>query len=319
MHIKDVDLNLFIVFDAIYSEGGVSRACRRLNLTQPAVSHALGRLRVMFNDPLFVRRRHVMTPTPLARQMIAMVRQSLNGLETTLSQTNRFDPTTTRRRFTIGLRNNLETPFLNSLLTRITDVAPLVDISTVRPERRDLERELSAGVLDAAIDTLLPLSRDIRRERILTERLVVLARRNHPHIGTKLDAKTYLKMEHICVTSRRHGPSYEDFEFQRLGIERNVRLQCQTQVAACAVVSQSNLLLTTSELIASALNDPLSNRVFPCPFSIGPHENYLYWHTTTDEDPANRWLREQLVAIGRTLDQNETIKPAPRARVSSRR
>ena len=316
MHITNIDLNLFIVFDAIYSEGGVSRACRRLNLTQPAVSHALGRLRVMFNDPLFVRRRHVMTPTPLARQMIAIIRQSLNGLETTLSQTNCFDPTTTRRKFTIGLRTNLETPFLNSLVNRITGVAPLVDIAAVRAERRDLEHELSAGILDVAIDTLLPLSREIRRERILTERLVVLARRDHPKIGAKLTAKTYLKMEHICVTSRRHGPSFEDFELQRLGIQRNVRLQCQTQAAACSVVSQSNLLLTTSEHIASALNDPHSNRVFPCPLSIGSHENYLYWHSTTDEDPANLWLREQFVAIGRALDLNESSKRAPRARLS---
>src|ERR1700733_11176019 len=199
MHISNVDLNLFVVFEAIYSEGGVSRACRRLNLTQPAISHALGRLRVMFNDPLFVRRRYITTPTPPARQIIPTIRQSLNGLETTLSQTNRFDPTTTRRKFTIGLRNNLETPFLNSLLNRITDVAPLVDISTVRPERRALERELSAGVLDSVFDTQLPLTRDIRRERILTERMVVLARRDHPKIGAKLDATTYLKMEHICV------------------------------------------------------------------------------------------------------------------------
>jgi hypothetical protein len=88
MHIPDVDLNLFVVFDAIYAEGGVSWACSRLNLTEPAVSHALGRLRLTFNDPLFVRRQHVTTPTPLAREIISTVRQSLNGFETTLNQTS---------------------------------------------------------------------------------------------------------------------------------------------------------------------------------------------------------------------------------------
>ena len=115
MHVRDIDLNLFVVFDAVYTEGGVSRACFRLNLTQPAVSHALSRLRAMFNDPLFVRRHHVMTPTPLARQIITTVRQALNGLETTLTHTNRFDPAKTPKRFVIGLRNNLEAPMLSAL------------------------------------------------------------------------------------------------------------------------------------------------------------------------------------------------------------
>jgi len=305
MHISGVDLNLFVVFDAIYSEGGVSRACRRLSLTQPAVSHALGRLRLMFNDPLFVRRQNVMTPTPLARQMIGMIRQSLNGLETTLTQVNRFDPATTRRKFTIGLRSNLESPLLNGLMSRIIGVAPFIDVAAVRAERRDLDRELSAGALDVAIDTLLPLSADIRRERILTEHLVVLARRDHPHIGARLDAKTYLKMEHVSVTTRRLGPSFEDFELQRRGIERNVRLQCQNQAAACHVVSQSDLLLTTSEYTASDLNKLYANRVFPCPFPVRAHDNYLYWHANADEDPANRWLRAQLAAAGQRLARDE--------------
>src|SRR6478609_4518940 len=201
MHVRDVDLNLFVVFDAIYSEGGVSRACFRLNLTQPAVSHALGRLRAMFNDPLFVRRNHVMTPTPLARQIITTVRQALNGLETTLTHTHRFDPAKTPKRFVIGLRNNLEAPMLSALINRISTVAPLVEIATVRSERNNLERELAAGTLDVAIDTLLPLSTEVRREQILTEHIAVFARRGHPELGTRLDKKAYLRMEHVCVTS----------------------------------------------------------------------------------------------------------------------
>jgi DNA-binding transcriptional LysR family regulator len=85
MHLSKVDLNLFVVFDTIYAEGGITRASRRLNLSQPAISHALGRMRLMFDDPLFIRHGHAMTPTPLARRMIEPIRQSLQGLEVTLS------------------------------------------------------------------------------------------------------------------------------------------------------------------------------------------------------------------------------------------
>jgi DNA-binding transcriptional LysR family regulator len=304
MHIPDVDLNLFVVFDAIYAEGGVSRACSRLNLTQPAVSHALARLRLMFNDPLFVRRQHVMTPTPLAREIISTVRQSLNGFETTLNQTSRFDPATTRKKFVIGLRNKLEAPFVSALMADIAGIAPFIDIAAVRFERHKLQRELSAGLLDAAIDGLLPLPNEVRREPVLTEHLVVFARRDHPELQTRLASDTYLRMEHVCVTSRRSGISFEDFELQRLGVERNIRLQCQNFATACHVVGNSDMLLTGSDQAASASDRPLPLRVFPCPFPVGPHVNYLYWHANTEGDPANQWLRAQLMAAGKALARN---------------
>ena len=314
MHIPDVDLNLFVVFDAIYAEGGVSRACSRLNLTQPAVSHALGRLRLMFNDPLFVRRQHVMTPTPLAREIISTVRQSLNGFETTLNQTSRFDPATTRKKFVIGLRNNIEAPFLSTLVTAIAASAPHIDIASVRFERHKLQRELSAGILDAAVDGLLPLSNEVRREPVLTERLVVFARNDHPELRTSLNADTYLRMEHVCVMSRRSGISFEDFELQRLGVERNIRLQCQNFATACHVVGNSDMLLTCSDHAASASDRPLPLRAFPCPFEVGPHVNYLYWHSNTESDPANQWLRAQLIAVGKTLARNSSSKSVAKRR-----
>jgi len=313
MHVRDIDLNLFVVFDAIYSEGGVSRACFRLNLTQPAVSHALSRLRAMFSDPLFVRRHHVMTPTPLARQIITTVRQALNGLETTLTHTNRFDPAKTPKRFLIGLRNNLEAPILGALVNRIAAVAPLVEIATVRCERNNLERELAAGTLDLAIDTLLPLSAEVRRTQILTERIAVFARRDHPELGARLDKKTYLRLEHVCVTSRRSGLSFEDFQFQRLGIHRIVRLQCQNFTTACHVVSRSNMLLTASDSAASVLDQPGLLRQFPCPFPISPHINYMYWHATAEDDTPNQWLREQLQAAAATLGPSHLARKAGRA------
>ncbi|MCC8977719.1 LysR family transcriptional regulator [Bradyrhizobium acaciae] len=313
MHVRDVDLNLFVVFDAIYTEGGVSRACFRLNLTQPAVSHALSRLRAMFNDPLFVRRHHLMTPTPLARQIITTVRQALNGLETTLTHTNRFDPARTPKRFVIGLRNNLEAPMLSALVNRISAVAPLVEIATVRSERNNLERELAAGTLDVAIDTLLPLSTEVRREQILTEHIAVFARRGHPELGTRLDKTAYLRMEHVCVTSRRSGVSFEDFQLQRLGLTRTVRLTCQNFATACHVVSRSNMLLTASESAASVLEDPGLLQCFPCPFPISPHVNYLYWHATAEGDTTNQWLREQLRAAASLLAGSRFSKKNRRA------
>ncbi|HJW57298.1 MAG TPA: LysR family transcriptional regulator, partial [Burkholderiaceae bacterium] len=120
MHISRVDLNLFIVFEAIYAEGSVTRASQKLNLTQPAISHALGRLRQLFDDPLFERKGHAMVSTPLARSMIEPVRRALRGFEVTLNGLDQFDPATTRRQFTVALRDVLEATILPPLASQVT-------------------------------------------------------------------------------------------------------------------------------------------------------------------------------------------------------
>ena len=232
MHLSSVDLNLFVVFDTIYAEGGITRASRRLNLSQPAVSHALGRLREMFDDPLFTRHGHAMMPTPLARRMIEPIRQSLQGLEVTLSKVDRFDPGSATKRFVVGMRDALESAVLADLMGNIAKAAPRVDISVVRTERRDIERELSAGTLDVALDVMLPLPEEIRRQHLGVEWLTIVARRLHPKIRGRPTLDAYLAQEHIAVSSRRRGLSAEDFELGRHNLRRRVRLRCQNYFAA---------------------------------------------------------------------------------------
>lgn len=293
MHLGNVDLNLFVVFETIYAEGGITRASQRLHLSQPAISHALGRLRQMFEDPLFARHGHVMTPTPLARQMIEPVRQSLRGLEVTLSKLERFDPGDATKRFTVGMREAFEPVVLPELMRHVARSAPRVAISIVRAERREFERELSAGTLDVALDVLLPLPEEIRRRRLVGERITVVARRRHPKLGAKLDLETYLGQEHILVSSRRRGLSAEDFELGRHNLRRRVRLRCQSYLAACRVVSGSDLLLTMPRSYARILNAEFGNRLLPFPLAVPLFDTYLYWHANADADPANLWLRQQ--------------------------
>jgi DNA-binding transcriptional LysR family regulator len=313
MHISNIDLNLFVVFDAIYTEGSISRASRRLNLTQPAVSHALARLRRMFNDPLFVRQHHTMQPTQLARRIIGMTRQALSGLETTLSQVNRFDPATTAKKFTIGLRSNLEASILTHLAPRLSQAdAPEIQIAAVHVLRGELERELSSGTIDVAIDGLVPVSDNIRCQQVLNERLVVVARRDHPAIGEELDAATYLQLEHVCVSARRSGPAFEDFELQRIGVERRLRMRCQDYPTACRVVSRSDLILTLSEYAAMAFSEFYRIRVLDCPYQIRAYDSYLYWHVNAEDDPANSWLRarmlEAVALAGKETQRRASIK-----------
>jgi DNA-binding transcriptional LysR family regulator len=299
MHLFRVDLNLFVVFDTIYAEGGITRAGRRLSLSQPAISHALGRLRAIFDDPLFVRHGHAMTPTPLARRLIEPVRQALRGLEVTLSKADRFDASTALKRFTVGMRDVAESVLLPPLMRTIAAGAPRIDISIVRAERRELERELSSGTLDAAIDVVLPLPEEIQRERLGQEWMTVVARRRHPRVRATLDLDAYLAEEHILVSSRRRGLSAEDFELARHNLRRRVRLRCQSYFAACRVVSETDLLLTMPRRYASLLNAQFGNRLSPFPLEVPAYDTYVYWHVSAAGDPANAWLRRQLIAAWR--------------------
>lgn len=295
MHISRVDLNLFIVFEAIYMEGSVTRASQKLNLTQPAISHALGRLRLMFNDPLFERQGHTMVSTPLARSIIDPVRRSLRGFEVTLNGLDRFDPATSDKQFTVALRDVLEATLLPPLVLSVNESAPLVNIAAVQVERRELESELAAGTLDFAIDVLLPLSRDILHTQIMVDKTVVVVRKGHPKINGSLDLATYLEQGHILASSRRRGPGLEDFELSRLGVQRHIRLRCQHYFAACRVASQTDFLLTMPDRYAQVANQQFDNQILPFPTEMPPFDVYLYWHANVDSDPASRWFREQLI------------------------
>ena len=299
VHLSRIDLNLFVVFDAIYTESGITRASKRLSLTQPAISHALGRLRELFDDPLFIRQGKAMIPTPLARVMIDPVRQSLRGFEATLKRVDRFDPATARKHFTVGMRDVRELTMLPNLLRSVTRAAPFIDIAIVRAERKQLETELAAGTLDAAIDVRLALSDEVRRHPINAERLVVVARPRHPTVKRELDLETYLSQEHILVSTRRRGFGVEDYELSRHGLKRRIRLRCQHYFAACCVVSETDLILTMAERYARIVNRLFRNRVLPFPLEVPDYDAYLYWHVNAESDPANQWLREQLMGAFR--------------------
>ncbi len=291
MLLNQVDLNLLVVLESIYTEGGITAAAKKLHLTQPAISHSLGRLRDLFEDPLFVREGRSMVPTPLARNLIDPLRRSLRGLEATLNEAERFDPATTRRHFTVGLRDVLEALLLPPLMEDVSRNAPFVDVGVVPVDRRNLENDLATGVLDAAVDILVPHSERVRRQRFAADRLVVLMRKRHPLARRPLDLATYLSLGHVVASSRQRGPGLEDLELARRGLQRRVRLRCQHYYTACCVVAVSDLILTVPKYYALNLNRHFGYRMVPLPLKLPSLDTYIYWHATAHDEPANRWLR----------------------------
>lgn len=302
MNLSRVDLNLLVVLEAIYSQGGITRAAEVLNLSQPAVSHALGRLRELFDDPLFIRAGHSMVPTPLTRSLIEPLRNSLRSMEAMLNESKRFDPATAHKRFTIGCRDVLESTILPSLMCDLERHAPGLEVAAVHFNRREAVADLFSGRLDAVVDVILPTSRDIRQLPVMREELAVVVRNGHPVAEEELTLDSYLAQRHVLVTSRRVGQGVVDVELARRGLHRQVSLRCQHYYAAWRVVRETDLLLTMPGRLASFIETDPDYQVLPLPLDISPQEVFLYWHENMHSDPANRWLRERLVRIFQAAD-----------------
>lgn len=292
-----IDYNLFVVLEAIYTEGNVTKAAYKLHLSQPAISHALARLRELFGDPLFVRKGSAMVPTPLTRNSIESIRSSLRHLEDTIRTTAGFDPAQAKKRMTLCLPSSMEAALLPTLWQRLAANAPHIDLVANRGERQRLEARLASGAFDIALDVLFRHSEEMRQQRILRDRLVVIARRDHPQIRPGFSLDDYLHQQHILVSSRRQGPGIVDVELNRLGLERHVRLRCQQSDTAFRIVADSDLILTMLEFDARSANAAFDHTILPLPIETDTVDMYMYWHGSVDNDPANRWLRTEVATM----------------------
>lgn len=290
-----VDLNLFIVFDAIYREGNLTRAAEHLALSQPAVSHALNRLRETFADPLFERSGKGVAPTPLAKAIIGRVRVALQDLETTFTEGLAFAPAQASRVFTLAARDVTEATALPPLMALLQQTAPAVQLRSVRVGRRDMESALSSGQIDFATDVLLPVGAEIEHQALGEEALVVVMREGHPLMQQPWGLPAYLSARHVQVSSRAEGPGVEDFALTRQGQVRQIALRCQNYHAALRVMRQTDLLLTLPYSFAAEVMP--AEHIRPLPLALAPLELHLYWHRKANRDPALMWLKEQILSL----------------------
>lgn len=300
-----IDLNLFRVFDVIYCEQSISKAAYVLNLSQPAISHSLAKLRTHFNDPLFTRQGNKMRPTPVAKNVIADVREALHQLQSSVLQSKQFDPLTARKNYNISLHGIFEAAYLPSLFKRLTHESPQTTLSSTRLKRSELEAKLASGDLDLAIDILLPVSDNVLHTQVEQNQLVVVTGKNHTQIQNQLTLESYLQQNHVMVSSRRAGQGIEDFELGRMGLQRRVGLRCQHLFSACRIVENSDMLLTLPKTAAIMFSKILELNVYELPVELPSVDLHLYWHVTVDKDPANQWLRNKILLSAIDADDAE--------------
>lgn len=291
MQYSRFDLNLFVVFDAIYRERHLSRAADRLCLSQPAVSNALARLRSRFDDPLFVRVGRGMRPTPRAESLAPRVRQALQLLELGLAEDLQFAPGEAERSFRISMNDLVEAMLLPSLMARLQREAPGVRLESYYVPRAELPRAMAAGQVDVALDAPLITDESLAHRPLLREPYVCLMRPGHPAADRPLDLERYLQLGQVHVSSRPQGAGQVDVALNKLGRRRQILLRISHYLLVPRVLRSSDLAASLPARLA--VEGELE--ALPLPFDMEPLETHLYWPHSLDDDPANRWLREQVI------------------------
>ncbi len=292
MNLAEFDLNLLVIFDAIYKEKNLTRAGQRLNLSQPAISHALNRLRSAFDDPLFVRHGYRMEPTPLTEELKENIKKVLELTERTLEDRGPFDPYRSTRTFHIGMQDYPMMVVVPKLLKSIKDQAPNIRIRTFHLTMENRKTALEDGKLDMVIGVRQDFGSSIFQQYLFRDREVCIVRKDHPTVKEELSLEDYLDSEFVGLSFSDVKQARIDRKLKEMGHKRKVRLTVENEVTIPQLVSQSDFLANIAELVAKEYVSWLPIRMVQLPIEIEDFEFYQYWHARHQKDPGHSWLRK---------------------------
>jgi DNA-binding transcriptional LysR family regulator len=293
VRLAGIDLNLLTSLDVLLDEHSVTRAARRLGVSQPAVSHNLRRLRELLGDPLLVRTPQGMQATPRGHELRPVVRAALEAAEAVLQAAPRFDPARAERRFVLAMADQAAYQLLPPLVQRIASAAPGITL-TLPPPAGDLAAALTAGDIELAIGVFGDSPAGIRSETLWTETFACVVRRGGPGSRAPLDLRRYLARPHLLVAPRGRPGSVVDDLLARDQLRRRIAVVVPHFLVAPAIIATSDLVWTAPAGLAHALADRYALAVRPPPLAIPSFAIALRWHLRLDRDPGLAWLRQML-------------------------
>lgn len=292
MDLKEIDLNLLVIFQQLLQERRVSAVATNFGLTQPTVSNALNRLRKQLGDELFLRTSKGMEPTAYAIQLAEPIGYALSSIHETLNHRTRFDPTTSQRKFNIGMNDIGEIYFLPALMKLLNDMAPGVSLSTVRTTGANLGDDIEAGRVDLAVGWLPHLKSGFFQRRLFVHGHVCMFRRGHPLDKAKAVTQAdYEAADHVVVSAAGTGHATIDASIEKLGIKRNAVLTVPHFVAVGHILSTTDMIATVPERFAQHCVTPFRLSYVDLPMKLPEIGVNLFWHSRFHKEPGNQWLR----------------------------
>ena len=293
MKISSFDLNLFVILNAIYTEGSLTKAAQVVGITQPAVSNALSRLRDKFNDDLFVRTGSGMVPTQKTENMIADIQNALTLIQQSVNEPDTFDPGSSKRNFKLSLGDISESRVLPFIMKKIYKNAPNISLGSYAYKRADQVHALSTNNLDFVVDPVIPNSNEINSLKVFEDDFVAIHRDGHNISKIKnITIEDIVNEKHLHVSRRKMGVHLIDMELEKVGLKRNVALRCQHFLIAPPIIKSTDLILMATRSFAKRNN--LS--FVEIPIEIPSMEYFLIWHKSDEGDGGHIWMKDLITS-----------------------
>ncbi len=309
--LHELDLNLLVALDALLDEQGVTRAARRMGISQSAMSHTLRRIRDLFGDPILVRARGGMLRTPRAEALVIPLRSALASLARTLADPGEFVPATARRGFRMVSPDLFDVLVLPALLRRLGRQAPGVDLA-VAPGYARISERLEAGDVDLAIVPVLmgaesfdlgaPMDSDLRQRTLFHDRFRCFLRAGHPALtrSRRISRRTFTALAHVVVSPSGQGLGFVDRVLEEHRMSRRIALRVPQFSTALAIVAQSDLVLTAPRALERCPSPSALVSLAP-PVTLPHHAVTMVWHPRFTEHPPHRWLREIVSSVSSSV------------------
>jgi len=295
------DLNLLPIFVALMEERSVTRAADRLGMTQAALSNALARLRAMLQDPLFIRERYGMRPTPRAESLAPELSAALAAMDTVVLGQQTFDPSRADQLVTIATNSYVEYVVVPALVARLSERAPKMRLRTL-PYGTDLaETGVTSGTTAMVLGRVSDPPDNLVVQHIADDGLMCMVRADHPKIGNRITKAQYERMKHVNVLPPGRLRSGVFRALDRQGIKRDVAVSVTHFVSVPEVVAATDCCATLPRLLCRRLAHDERLKVLPAPVDLGTFPLHMAWHVRYRLDPAHAWLRALVAEVAGSL------------------
>ena len=292
MLLRNIDLNLLVVLDALLTEKHVTRTGVRLHLSQPAISHSLNKLRVLLDDPLLIRQGNEVVLSALAQNLQAPLKEILGQIETLLGHSIDFVPADSQRTLRIAMSDYGAAIVLPKLLVQLRAQAPGTSLVVIQDSRLGMLEQVGQGRIDLAIGVFPAPGADICTEVLFEETFTcLLNRRSLPENGV-LDLDSYLARPHLLVSMDGNTRGEVDNVLRARGLKRRVAVNVPHWGTAPGMIADTDLILTVAT--RTLTNVPFGDTLVAMapPLTVAPFNYVQAWHNRFNQDPAHRWLRE---------------------------
>jgi DNA-binding transcriptional LysR family regulator len=295
VNINNFDLNLLKAFDAVMREGNLTAAGASLGLTQPAMSRAIQRLRVVYGDPLFVRTVRGMRPTEYAKELAGPVENALHALHGAIELSGSFVPATSTRTFRVVMTDVASVFYLPVLMPHLQNVAPNVRIESIQIPRESYAEALEFGAAELALGQL-PKKRNLHQQKLRNSEFVCVMRKNHPTIGRTLSMSQFMDAHHVTITAPARADEMIRRALGKRAVRRKVALAVPFYLVVPPVLSKSDMIAAMPETV-NAFAKEWNLKVLPLPFKVPAIPMGQFWHERSHHDAGHRWLRNTLAEV----------------------